>query len=152
MDQVGDMTMEFLGVMLGAEFGSFMVVEGDVLRRIGNGVSGDEALHQSLRGISIASKVARTGIVRMVSDTRFYVEGPPISGKGEEVRSILAVPVKIGDSVVAVIEIGSTKPVAYSEEDRKLMEIVAEHISAALDRLIMAKFGLRTSFKLREDM
>ena len=152
VDQVGDMTMEFLGVMLGAEFGSFMVVEGDVLRRIGNGVSGDEALHQSLRGISIASKVARTGIVRMVSDTRFYVEGPPISGKGEEVRSILAVPVKIGDSVVAVIEIGSTKPVAYSEEDRKLMEIVAEHISAALDRLIKAKFGLRTNFKLRDYM
>ena len=67
-------------------------------------------------------------------------------------RSILAVPVKIGDSVVAVIEIGSTKPVAYSEEDRKLMEIVAEHISAALDRLIKAKFGLRTSFKLRDYM
>jgi GAF domain-containing protein len=70
----------------------------------------------------------------------------------EEVRSILAVPVKIGDGVVAVIEIGSTKPVAYSEEDRKLMEIIAEHVGSALDRLIKTKFGLRTNFKLRDFM
>ena len=153
VDQVGAMTIDFLSVMLEAEFGSFMVVEGDTLRRVGKGVSEYEAPHQPLRGTSIASKVARTGITRMVSDTRFYVEGPPISGKeDEEVRSILAVPVKIGDSVVAVIEIGSTKPVAYSEEDRKLMEIIAEHIGSALDRLIKAKFGLRTNLKLRDFM
>lgn len=153
VDQVGDMTMEFLNVMLGAEFGSFMVVESDILRRVGKGVSEYEAPHQPLRGTSIASKVARTGITRMVSDTRFYVEGPPMSGKeDEEVRSILAVPVKIGDGVVAVIEIGSTKPVAYSEEDRKLMEIIADHIGSALDRLIKTKFGLRSNLKLRDFM
>ena len=153
VDQVGAMTIEFLGVMLEAEFGSFMVVEGDTLRRVGKGVSEYEAPHQPLRGTSIASKVARTGIARIVSDTRFYVEGPPMSGKGdEEVRSIVAVPVKIGDGVVAVIEIGSTKPVAYSEEDSKLMEIIAEHIGSALDRLIKTKFGLRTNLKLRDFM
>ncbi len=153
VDQVGDMTIEFLGVMLEAEFGSFMVVEGDTLRRVGRGVSEYEAPHQPLRGTSIASKVARTGIARMVSDTRFYVEGPPMSGKGDEgVRSIVAVPVKIGDGVVAVIEIGSTKPVAHSEEDRKLMEIIAEHVGSALDRLIKTKFGLRTNLKLRDFM
>jgi PAS domain S-box-containing protein len=153
VDQVGDMTKEFLGVMLGTEYSSFMVVEGDTLRRIGKVVSEDGETHKILSGTSIASKVARSGIVRMVSDTRFNVEKPPTSGmEDEEVRSMLAVPVKIGERVVAVIEIGSTKPEAFSKEDIKLMEIIAEHIGSALDRLMRNKFGLRTDLKLRDFM
>jgi PAS domain S-box-containing protein len=153
LDQVGDMTMEFLSVMLGTEVGSFMVVEGDTLRRTSKVGSGDGETHKPLSGTNIASKVARTGKVRLVSDTCFNVDRPLTSGmEDEEVRSMLAVPVKIGESVVAVIEIDSTKPGAFSKEDMKLMEIIAEHIGSALDRLMRNKLGLRTDFKLRDFM
>ena len=60
--------------------------------------------------------------------------------------------VKMDDEVVAVIEVGSTRTAAFSEEDRKLVEIIAEHIGSSLRRLMRNRFGLKPNNGLRDFM
>lgn len=46
--------------------------------------------------------------------------------------SELAVPIKIGDKVVGVINLEDTKPNTYTEDDEKVLEIIAEHLASAM--------------------
>jgi GAF domain-containing protein len=67
---------------------------------------------------------------------------------GEE--SKLAVPVMVSDKVVAIIEIGRRDADAFSEDDRKLVEIIAEYVGSVIGRLISSKFGLKPDYNLRD--
>jgi GAF domain-containing protein len=51
---------------------------------------------------------------------------------------------------VAVIEIGRRDPGAFSEDDRKLVEIIAEYVGSVIGRLISSKFGLKPDYNLRD--
>jgi GAF domain-containing protein len=86
----------------------------------------------------------------MVHDTRQDRDCTSIWVEGEGVLSMLVVPVKLGDEVVSVIEIGSARPHAFSDEDRKLVEIVGEHVRSALDRLVQSKFDTRLNLRLSD--
>jgi len=52
---------------------------------------------------------------------------PPISE--------LAVPVKIGTRVVAVINVEHLSPSAFSTQHQNLLEIIAGHVSSAMERV-----------------
>ncbi len=54
-------------------------------------------------------------------------------GQAEPVRSILAVPLRLGDRVIGMLSAQSYQPHAYTSEDQELLEMLAAHAAAALD-------------------
>ena len=47
----------------------------------------------------------------------------------------MAVPVRVGDRTVAVLNLESSKLDAYTLEDKKLIEILSENVASAISRL-----------------
>lgn len=138
IEEIGKLTLKFVYAMLEIDEGSFNIIEGMVLRQACEGISGIEPEEQPLRGKSIAAEAARTGESVLTSN----------SMDGEE--SKLAVPVMVSDKVVAIIEIGRRDADAFSEDDRKLVEIIAEYVGSVIGRLISSKFGLKPDYNLRD--
>jgi diguanylate cyclase (GGDEF)-like protein/PAS domain S-box-containing protein len=54
-------------------------------------------------------------------------------GDKEEVRSILAVPMRLGDKVIGMLSTQSYQPNAYTSEDEHLLEMLASYAAIALD-------------------
>ncbi|HPD06952.1 MAG TPA: PAS domain S-box protein [Candidatus Bipolaricaulis sp.] len=54
-------------------------------------------------------------------------------GSKESVRSILAVPLRIGERTVGMLATQSYAPAVYSEEDLRILEMLAAHAAAALE-------------------
>jgi diguanylate cyclase (GGDEF)-like protein/PAS domain S-box-containing protein len=54
-------------------------------------------------------------------------------GDKEEVRSILAVPMRLGDKVIGMLSTQSYQPYAYTSEDEHLLEMLASYAAIALD-------------------
>jgi PAS domain S-box-containing protein len=138
IEEIGSLTLKFVSVMLEIDEGGFNIIEGTVLRQACEGIGGIEPKERPLKGKSIAAEAARTGESVL----------KPNSKDGEE--SKLAVPVKVRDKVVAVIEIGRRDAGAFSEDDRKLVEIIAECVGSVIGRLISSKFGLKPDYNLRD--
>ena len=92
-----------------------------------------EVLAETLQDVPLSGgltgKAARTGKTVIVDD---------ISKSGdyfnllEEVRSELATPVRIGDTIVAVLDLESDRLGAFDESDRLIMETLAHALSTAL--------------------
>ena len=138
IEEIGTLTLKFVYAMLEIDSGSFRIVEGAVLIQACEGISGIEPREQPLSGRGIAAEAARSGesVVRSASEDC------------EESR--MSVPVKVSDTVVAVIEIGKRGPDVFSEDDRKLVEIIAEYVGSVIGRLIGKKFGLKQDYNLRD--
>ena len=137
MEKIYQLTLDAMEKTLGFEHASFMVVDRNMLAVV------DQRGYQSLsmklplnesRGITV--KVATTGQSLLVPDTRkesAYVEG--MLG----IHSELAVPVKIGDKVLGVLNVESKTLNALDERDEKLLEILASHSATAISNLAFAK-------------
>jgi diguanylate cyclase (GGDEF)-like protein/PAS domain S-box-containing protein len=54
-------------------------------------------------------------------------------GDKEEVRSILAVPMRLGDKVIGMLSTQSYQPKAYNPEDEHLLEMLASYAAIALE-------------------
>jgi len=134
MDDVAERTLDAIKSVLGFNQNGFGVVEGSVLHFIHmNGVSVGEGFELPLDGNGVTVRAVRTGKTQVVADIRKdedYELGPA----GRELKSLseLAVPVKIDGKVVAIINVESEKLNAFNEEDRKLLEIFAEHVASAI--------------------
>jgi len=85
-----------------------------------------------LDGAGIITKVARTGKSVLLSDVR---KEPNYFAARDSTISELTVPVKIGDEVVAVLNIESEELNAFSEHDQRLAETLALHVASAIERL-----------------
>ena len=68
-------------------------------------------------------------LVENVADDDRYVESFPGT------RSELAVPVLFSGSLLAVINVESQQPAFFDDEDRQLLEVVANHLAIALSNL-----------------
>ncbi len=78
----------------------------------------------------IIGKTARTGeslLVYDVTEEPAYVEAFP------SIRSELAVPLKVREKVVGVLNLESTRLAAFTPEHRRLLEKMAEHAAIALE-------------------
>jgi len=119
---------------LGFEYASILMVEGKTLCMTGHrGYSRSLSLKLPLDGDEgITVRVVRKGrpvFVRDVKRDRAYVQG------GEGIRSELAVPIKAGNKVLGVLNVESKKIAAFTEEDRKLLEILSSHAATAMSNL-----------------
>src|SRR3990172_5031844 len=77
----------------------------------------------------IIGRVARTGIPAMVSDVR---QDPDYVAGLVGTRSKIAVPVRVQDNVIAVINIESSDPSQIRPEDVDLLMVLADQVSVAL--------------------
>lgn len=137
MIEVAEVTFKTIEQVLGFDIGGFGVVEGSLLRLIlVRGVEAEEPFEMPLDGPGVMVRVIKTGETQLIPDTR--LDEDFVLGLAEGVYcplSELAVPVKVDGEFVAAINIESVNLDAFTEEDKNLLEILAEHVASALGRL-----------------
>jgi len=137
VEAVAELTFNAIEQVLGFNMGSFAIVEGDLLRHILiKGVETDEVLEMPLDGPGITVRAVRTSATQLILDTRKDKDFVPgFAEDAYQTLSELAVPVKIDSEVVAIINIESTKLNAFTEADKRLLEIFAGHVSSTINRI-----------------
>lgn len=137
VEEVAKATFNAIEQALRFTIGSFSIVEGNLLRHILiRGIETEETFETPLEGPGITVRAVRTGETQLVPDVRLdrdYVPGPA-EGMFEPL-SELAVPVKSAGETVAIINLESTRLNAFTDEDRELLEIYAEHVAFAFRRI-----------------
>lgn len=68
-------------------------------------------------------------------------------GEGQDVNSILAVPMRLGQKVIGMLSAQSYTPNAYTEDDQTLLEMLAAHAAVAIDN---SRLYSETQRRLRE--
>jgi signal transduction histidine kinase len=138
--EIGEATLKSIEHIFGFKRGSFAVVEGNILNHILIRGLDTDSYKMPLDGKGVTVRVVRTGRTQLVPDIEKdedFVRG--IAEDELEPLSELAVPVKVGGMVAAVINVESEKISAFTEEDQKLLEIFAEHVASAMTRLSQMK-------------
>jgi putative nucleotidyltransferase with HDIG domain len=126
-------------------------------------VAGFPAIPLEDEGNGTQSIVIRTGRALLLNDyqaqqrtarTRYYVDADSGAIDQEDpddeedfVRSALIVPLTVGGEVTGVIQVMSYKAGAYNEDQLRLLEALATHISSAMQN---AKLYRRVQDELRE--
>ena len=134
LKEICRLTLDAMEKILGFEYASLFIVEGDVLRLLGQrGYSEVLSLKLPINGEKdITVRAARTGKTVYVPDVRknsAYVLG------GRKILSKLAAPMKVGKKVLGVLNVESSKLAAFSENDKKLLEILASHAATAISNI-----------------
>ena len=151
LEEICGLAIEFLKGVIGFDTASFIIVTALLSNKLAGGSWDAYSQNTLTKDWGAISRAVRTGEVQMVPETRGdggHSRGP----SAEESLSVLAVPVKLGGEVVAVIEAGSAKPGGFLDEERKLVEVVADHVASAIDRLVLANIGLGPGVKLKDFM
>ncbi len=130
-EEIREWTMDVLE-SLGFEFISYL--ENTGVHLISRSSRGRHSLKRPLPldGKGITVKVVNEGrsiLIKDLSDNSDYVEGP-IPALSE-----LAVPVALGDDVIAVINVESQAADAFNEQDQRVLETLAMHVSSATKKL-----------------
>jgi PAS domain S-box-containing protein len=79
----------------------------------------------------IVASAIRTGQIVNVPDVLSF---PGYIPNWEEARSELAIPLRVGESVIGAIDIQGTSPNAFSPDDERLVAIFAERAAIALEQ------------------
>lgn len=107
-------------------------VEGDTLEFRYGGIPGPIVQHPLKdRGVSI--RAIKTSQVQYVPDVSLDPDYIPVFG--DNIKSELAIPLIVNGVVVAVINIESSKPDAFTPEIRELLLILSEHAASSLERI-----------------
>jgi signal transduction histidine kinase len=124
-----EMGIEYLGFMLPVEDPStgetFMVSHNCVL-----GFEPPEGGFRYPIDECLTGQVCRTGAPRILGDVE---EGEPYAAAAEEVRSELAIPVRAGDDVVAVLNLESSETNAFDEQDLTFYSAIAGQLGIAME-------------------
>jgi PAS domain S-box-containing protein len=140
MEEIYRLTLDAMQTVLGFEYADFfMIVDKSMLcivdqRGYPEPFPLELPLDGSEKGISI--KAVNTGDSVLVQDVRKnidFVEGLP------GVLSELAVPIKVGQKILGVLNVESKKLNAFDEKDQELLEILASHAATAISNLEYAK-------------
>ncbi|PUU78449.1 GAF domain-like protein [Tuber borchii] len=81
-------------------------------------------------GRGVCGKAADSGEMQLVQNVHSFPGHIACDG---ETKSEIVVPIKVGEKVVAVIDIDSTVPSAFDEEDKKALEALAKTLGPACD-------------------
>jgi len=124
-----------IGFLLPGERGGWLVPHPSLVGQ--RGKSWENAFQIPIEG-SLAGQAYRTGqsvLVRDIMQEPVYLEGGP------EVRSTLAVPVRVGDRIVAVLQAESPEVGAFGKDELRLFTTVAGQLGVTLEntRLFQAE-------------
>jgi PAS domain S-box-containing protein len=133
MDDIAERTLNTIKSVLGYDQGGFGIVEGSVLHfKHMIGVLEGEGFEVPLDGKGITVKAVNTGRTVLVNDLR----GDPDFVRGSiDSLSELATPVQVDGEIVAVLNIENLNLNAFTKEDQRLLETLAQHVASALSRL-----------------
>ena len=148
-EEAGELTLEFLKAMLWIDSGMFSIIEGEMIRPVGDGDDEESGEEYYLKGRNIVSRAVRTGEAQLVPDAREALNLEP-SSRREQVRSEIAAPVKMVGGIIGVIHIARVNPIPFTEEDQKLVEIIADRLALALERIVRSKIGLKPGTSLKD--
>jgi len=148
-DQVLERAISALGRMLGVEYLNFMLPdEGGKYMVTHPAMLGfvppPEGVFRFPATACIAGRVYRTGQPALVPDVS---QDPDYAVGADDVRSELAVPVKVGDEVAAVLNLESSRPNAFDEGDLAFYTAVAGQLGVALEN---ARLYRREQHRRRE--
>ncbi|KAF0107027.1 MAG: putative signaling protein [Anaerolineaceae bacterium] len=85
-------------------------------------------------GSGLSGRVIETGKALIIND----LQSTPLQdgidfGEGELVRSILAVPLRLGAKVFGTLSVQSYQPGSYTEDDQALLEMLGAHAAVAIE-------------------
>ncbi len=148
IEEIHTMTLNAVEKILGFKHAAFMMIEEKTLRviaRRGYQKSLDISLPlDGEKGVTV--KAARTGKPVLVPDIRkekLYVDARLV-----DILSELAVPIKVGDKVLGVLNVESERLAAFDEKDMELLETLASHAAIAIIDLKRHKQLKKISEKL----
>ncbi len=122
--------------ILETSFGSVSIIAGDVLRFLHiYGVNWNEKEELPINGRGVTTRAARTGDTQLIPDVTKDPDYIIVERQTHPSRSEIAVPIKINEKVVAVINIENTKPNAYDWSDVRIIEMLGNHFSTAIQRI-----------------
>jgi len=136
--EIARATLDTVKTVLGYDFGTFGLIEGLNIHFIeSTGFPNFEGMSLPLDGTGITVRAVKTGETQRIDDVSHdpaYID--VLSSRlNITTRSELDVPIKIGDEVVAIINLESEKPAAFKQDDATLVELFSEHVASALDRI-----------------
>jgi PAS domain S-box-containing protein len=151
MEEIYTLTLKTMDKTLGFEYASILIRQGKMLRLVSQrGYSNQFSLNLPLNGEKgVTVKAAKTGNPVLVPDNRkekAYVLGKP------NMLSELAVPVKVGDKVLGILNVESERLAAFNERDSELLEILASQAAIAISNLKKQKQLKRLSNKMKHLM
>jgi PAS domain S-box-containing protein len=139
MKEIYRLTLDAMQTVLGFEYADFFMIDKNMLcivdqRGYPKPFPLELPLDGSKKGISIkAVKTSNSVLVQDVRKDIDFVEGLP------GVLSELAVPIKIGQKILGVLNVESKKLNAFDEKDQELLEILASHAATAISNLEFTK-------------
>ena len=105
-------------------------------------------MDRSLFGVGLSGQVISTGKPVITRDLMVDpIPGTMHFGGKEKVRSILAVPLSLGEKVIGMLSVQSYQPHAYTDDDQALLELLAAHASVAIEN---ARLYAETLRRLKE--
>ncbi len=132
LDEVVDLVTDYFGY---DRSHIFLREDHHLVFRAGSGTHSGrwsiEGLAYDLDGPGLIARAARTGqpvICPNVEEEPNYVPGPGL----EDTRSEMVIPIQMGRQVLGVLDIQSTKPVAFSSQDAELAQALSDTIAVAL--------------------
>jgi len=139
LEEVASITLEFIERVLGFQKGGIGFIDGNTIRFnniMGIDIPGGASI--PLDGPGITVRAVKTGRSQLVRDVRQDPDHISFENGGLEtprILSNLAVPVFVDGKVEAVIDLENEKLDAFTVEDQRLLETLAQHVSSALSRL-----------------
>jgi len=135
MEEIYTMTLDAMEKTLGFEFATFFMIEENMLKLVAHRKYPSK-LKVNLpldgeKGVTVrAVRTSKPVYVPDIRKEKAYV-GAEVKG----MRSELAVPIKVGKTVLGALNVESRRLAAFDEEDRKLLEILASHAAIAIVNL-----------------
>lgn len=138
MEEIAGCTPDIMQTVFEYQVVSFQVVDNGCLKMIDIRDAPLIRKPLSLNGAGIIAKAARERRSILVNDTR---GSPDFFKRSMDSFSELAVPAVLRGETVAVLSVESPEPNDFTDEDRKLLETLAYHVSFAFDTMTEKETG-----------
>lgn len=92
-------------------------------------------------GRGFAGRIATSCNLTIVDDLSTVEVVSPIL-RNKQLKSMLGVPLLVKDRVIGVFHVGTVHPRQFTRDDTQLLQLVAEHIGLAIDRLAISRASI----------
>jgi GAF domain-containing protein len=139
LDELLQLIMSSASELLGAETSSLLLIDeeaGDLVIHTATGASGAQVEQQHVpSGQGIAGWVLEKGEMTVVDDAskddRFYKALDEASGF--QTKNMLALPLKVRDKTIGVVEVINKRDGSFTEQDQDLATALANQAAIAID-------------------
>ena len=152
LDEIVEITEKGVNEVLGVNRGSLgLVEEKDLNFKYLWNIPNALPFTLSLDGPGISIRAYKTKETQLVADVFQDPDYHNAIPEADSSHSELAIPIIIGKKVFGVLNLESIKRNAFSENDKKLVEVLTSHISLAVERIRIAEERNRVTKQLLEE-